>query len=967
MTFKTTLKTASRTVFLILLFLVSYNIRAINPEKYVTNKASKGSFPLASNSRVAPILVSEDDFLGVLRVAGHLQNDLKKVTGLQPNMFNSLSQTEDYIVIIGTLGKSSIIDQLVKDGKVDASQLQGKWEKFTTQIVESPISGIKRALVIAGSDKRGTIYGIYDLSSQIGVSPWYFWADVPVKKQTELHVLPGVHSLGEPKVKYRGIFLNDEAPALSGWVKENYGNFNAKFYDKVFELILRMKGNYLWPAMWNNAFNDDDPLNRPLADEYGIVMGTSHHEPMDRSQQEWKRYGKGEWNYNTNAEGLSDFWRKGIQNMGNAETLVTIGMRGDGDEPMTEGTATELLENIVKTQRKIIADVTGKPAEETPQIWALYKEVQDYYDKGMQVPDDVTLLLCDDNWGDLRKLPSLDAKPRKGGYGIYYHFDYVGGPRNYKWINTKQIERTWEQMHLAYEHGVDKVWIVNVGDIKPLEFPTEFFLDYAWDPEKWHADNLQDYYHQWVDANFSGQFTDSIANILKLYTKYNSRRTPELLDANTYSLVNYNEANIVVNDYNELAKQAEDINKQLKPEYKDAYYQLILYPVLASANLNELYISAAKNNLYAKQGRSLTNYYADKVTELFNKDRQLSNYYNKEMANGKWNHMMSQTHIGYRIWQEPRFNMMPETFKIDAADDAEMGVSIEDSEGWWSGNNDDAILPVFDSFNNQKYSIDIFNRGKTPFDYTIENNHDWIKISEPKGTVENDKNIEVSIDWNSAPKGIQNSVITVIGAGKKIPVQIKINNRNKKNIKGFVENNGYIAIDAEHFSKKYEPKPFQWKIVENLGRTGSSVISLPIAKGRIALTKKSPKLSYNVNFQNTGTVKVHLYFSPTINYSTRKGMYFGLSFDNEMLIQVNYDSDTYIFNYNGKVPKNWESNVADNIKIITAEFQIDKPGNHTLNYYRVDEGLVLQKIIIETENSHLKKSYLGPPESFKAN
>lgn len=964
--FTTIPKLITKTVFLSLLFFTSNSIQAVQPEKYVSSVTSNGSFPLASNSLVASFLISENDFPGVKRVVGHLQNDIQNVTGFAPNIFNSLPENEDFLVIIGTLGKSKIIDQLIKEGKIDANQLKGKWEKFTTQIIENPFHGIKKALVIAGSDKRGTIYGMYDLSSQIGVSPWYFWADVPIKKQSELHVLSGIHTLGEPKVKYRGFFINDEAPALTGWVYEKYGDFNAQFYDKVFELILRMKGNYLWPAMWPpRKFNVDDPQNAILADEYGIVMGTSHHEPLARAHAEWNKSVNGAWDFNTNADGLKAFWKGGLERMGTKENLITIGMRGDGDEAMSEETATGLLEIIVKEQRKIIAEVTGKSAEETPQIWALYKEVQDYYDKGMQVPDDVTLLLCDDNWGNLRKLPSLDAKPRKGGYGIYYHFDYVGGPRNYKWLNTNQIERIWEQMHLAYEHGVNNVWIVNVGDIKPMEFPIQFFFDYAWNPEKWHADNLQDYYILWAKDVFGGIQTAAIADVMKKYTKYNARRKHELTDASTYSLHHYNEANRVVDQYNTLAKKAQAISDELPEMYKDAYYQLVLFPVLASANLNELYISAAKNNLYAKQGRASTNFYADKVKELFNKDIELTNYYHKEVANGKWNHMMSQTHIGYEIWQEPKFNKIPETFKIDEADGAEMGVSIEGSKEWWSGTNDDAILPVFDSFNNQKYSIDIFNRGKKSFNYEIKAHDAWVKISEPNDTIENQKKIKVSIDWDNVPEGIQNSDITIIGAGKQIPVYIKVNNAKKSSIKGFVENNGFMAIEAAHYSNKYEPKPFQWKVVENLGKTGDAVISLPIKKGRVELSKKSPKLSYNLNFQNKGKVKVHMHFSPTINYSTREGMYFGLSFDKEKPIQIDYDSDPYIFNYNGKVPENWDRNVADNIKIITTEFNINKAGNHTLNYYRIDEGLVLQKIIIETENSKLREVYLGPIESLK--
>lgn len=955
-------KIAYRFLAILLFFIISNSTFAI--DHYIVSKSSDENFPLASKGKVASIYVSDTDFKGVLRVVDHLQKDILSVTSQQPTIHYNTIANEDFVIIIGTLGKSPIVDQLVKEGKIDASQLHGKWEKFHTQTIDNPTADIKKALVIAGSDKRGTIYGIYDLSSQIGVSPWHFWSDVPVKKQTELHVVPGIHTLGEPKVKYRGIFINDEAPALTGWVRENFGKFNKDFYEHVFELILRLKGNYLWPAMWSEAFYVDDPQNAELADELGIVMGTSHHEPLTRAHAEWNKSKNGSWDFNTNPEGLKEFWRGGIERMGNKETLVTVGMRGDGDEPMTQGTAIELLEEIVRVQREIISDVLQKPADQTPQIWALYKEVQEYYDKGMTVPDDVTLLLCDDNWGNLRKLPSLDAKPHKGGYGIYYHFDYVGGPRNYKWINTTQIERTWEQMHLAYTHGVDQVWIVNVGDIKPMELPISFFLDYAWNPEKWNANNLQDFYLLWAKDIFDGQFTVDIAHILKLYTKYNARRTPELLDAKTYSLMHYNEAENVVKDYNDLLKQAEEINRQLKPEYKDAYYQLVLHPVLASANLNELYLNVAKNHLYAQQGRAATNHHAEKVQSLFDKDAAITDYYHHTLANGKWNHMMAQTHIGYKIWQEPKENTVPETKTITLSSHPDFGISVEGSENWWPNASEDAQLPTFASFENNTHYFEVFNRSTQPFDFKIKSKSKWLSFSKTKGTIDQQERIEVTIDWSKAPKGEQATSFTVLANNKSVPIIVKTNHVELEGAKGFIESNGYIVIDAVNYQSKTEPEDFEWQIVENLGKTGSSIISLPIEKGRVELDEQSPKLSYNVNFKTKGKVKVHLYFAPTINYTVREGMYFGLSFDGEKPLLVNYDADPNIFNYNGKVPKNWESDVANHIKIITAELQIDSPGNHSLNYYRVDEGLVLQKIIIETEQSQLKDSYLGPSESY---
>ncbi|MBN9299156.1 MAG: glycosyl hydrolase 115 family protein [Filimonas sp.] len=653
-------------LLIVLLMSLSFAF-AKKDSSYISFEKISRAFPLVTNGNAVGIYISTNEYAGVVRAVKNMQTDINAVTNIQPNV-STESPTGNAVVIIGTVGKNEWIDALIKEKKIDGAALQNKWEKFIVQTIDKPFKGVDKAVVIAGSDKRGTIYGIYDLSAKIGVSPWYWWADVPVVKHTSLFVQPGIYTAGEPEIKYRGIFINDEAPALSGWTKEKFGGFNHLFYEKVFELILRLKGNYLWPAMWGNAFNDDDTLNPVLADEYGIVMGTSHHEPMMRAQQEWKRYGKGEWNYDHNKEVLQNFWRKGIQNMKSHESIVSIGMRGDGDMPMTEGSNIALLERIVKDQRTILEEVTGKPAKDIPQSWALYKEVQDYYDKGMRVPDDVTLLLCDDNWGNIRKLPKLNEPKRAGGYGIYYHFDYVGGPRNYKWLNTNPISKVWEQMHLAYEYNARQIWIVNVGDIKPMEFPISFFLDYAWAPSKMDIDDLDNYTTRWSSEQFGMKYAGEIADIINKYTKYNGRRKPELLSPDTYSLLNYNEANRVADAYNQLATHAQSIYDKLDEKYKDAYYQLVLFPVKACANLNELYVTVAKNRHYAKQYNGNANAMADKAVQLYANDSLLSLYYNKTLAGGKWNHMMDQTHIGYTYWQQPDKNVMPAVVRLASSE-----------------------------------------------------------------------------------------------------------------------------------------------------------------------------------------------------------------------------------------------------------------------------------------------------------
>ncbi|RYZ29444.1 MAG: glycosyhydrolase [Chitinophagaceae bacterium] len=633
---------------------------ALQAQTIVSEKFSAGSFPVLSGNKTASIVYDVNDDALVQKTASLLQKDLEMVSNQKPEI--ATAPAGKNIILIGSIEKSSWIKQLIAQKKISVAKLKNKWEGYLIQTVNNPFKGVDKALVIAGSDRRGTAYGVFALSEQLGVSPWYWWADVPVKKKKEIYVKLASPISDAPKVKYRGIFINDEAPALSNWSKEKFGGFNHAFYEKVFELMLRLKSNYLWPAMWGNAFYDDDSLNRQTADQYGIVIGTSHHEPLMRAHDEWRRYGSGKWNYDSNAVKLQQFWQGGMRRATN-EKIVSIGMRGDGDEPMSMETATALLERIVADQRKIIADVTGKPANQTPQLWALYKEVQDYYDKGMRVPDDVTLLLCDDNWGNIRKLPKLNEPKRKGGYGIYYHFDYVGGPRNYKWLNTNNLSRVWEQMNLAYRYGADRIWIVNVGDIKPMELPISFFLDFAWNPDKWNEDNLASYYTFWAEKQFGSRYAKEIGDVLRRYSEMSARRKPELLDATTYSLSNYNEAERVLIEWNYLLQAAEKINESLPSEQKDAFFQVALHPIKAMANLHQMYSAVASNQFYAKQNNQKANSFADKAKQCYLNDSLLTIQYHN-LANGKWNHMMSQTHIGYTYWQQPPFNKMPEVTYI---------------------------------------------------------------------------------------------------------------------------------------------------------------------------------------------------------------------------------------------------------------------------------------------------------------
>lgn len=929
----------------------------LSAQNFISTQNEPGAFAVSSATQAATIYVDSGDYFLVHKAAELLQGDIQKVTGNKPGISNALP-TSGTALIIGSLDHSSLIRQLVKKNKIQVGKLQGKWESYQIQVVTKPFKGVDKALVIVGSDRRGTAYGVFTLSKQMGVSPWYWWADVPVKKKSAVFVKEGTYFFGPPAVKYRGFFINDEAPALSGWVHEKFGDFNHQFYEKVFELLLRLRANYLWPAMWGNAFNNDDTLNPVMADKYGIVMGTSHQEPMNQATEHWRHTQKGAWDYQTNDSTLRAFWKSGIKNMDHRETIVTMGMRGDGDKPMSEKSNIALLEKIVHDQREIITKVTGKPAAQTPQDWALYKEVQDYYDKGMRVPDDVTLLFSDDNWGNIRRLPALKDSLRAGGAGIYYHFDYVGGPRNYKWINTNQISRVYEQMHLAYAYHARRIWIVNVGDIKPMELPISFFMDYAFDANRWNDQRIGEYTRRWSSQQFGDKYAGQIAGILDQYTRFNSRRKPELLSPRTYSLDHYREAERVVDSYDDLAQKARRINKLLPDAYKPAYFQLVLFPVLASANLNDLYVTAAKNKLYASQGRAGTNLLADSVKALFIRDSLLSLEYNKGMENGRWDHFMDQTHIGYTYWQQPKYNNMPRVQYIRLPDSAEMGISIQGTDAWWPQSQQEAVLPPFNSYQQQNEYIDVFSRGKKHLSFQLKADKPWIKISQASGQTDTQTRIWISMDWKAVPWGKSDGTVTITGpGGTVVPVKIQTTHPlspQEAQINGFIESGGYVSMEAPHYTRAINAGGMQWKLIPGLGRTLAGMTAWPVTAPRRSPGATSPCLEYRMYLFDTGMVQVNTYLSPTLDFKNSGGLCYGLSVDQYNPVVINMHKD--------QSQRAWSKEVSNNVNITGTRLHITNPGWHTLKFWCVDPGIVLQKLVVDFGGA--RSSYLGPPESY---
>ena len=597
------------------------------PQFVKFDKASADNALLLTGTKDT-IRYSPSDWKGVKMAVANLRHDLRSVTG-----------SEYAPVVVATVGKSEIAKKYPKQSK----QLKGKWEQYL-------IFTDKGQLVILGSDKRGTIYGIYELSRQIGVSPWYWMADAPIAHHDQLYILPGTYTDGEPKVKYRGIFINDEWPSFGGWCGNQFGGINSKAYSHIFELLLRLKANYFWPAMWATAFNEDDPKSPQLADDMGIVMGTSHHEPMMRAHKEYVRRKAevGPWDYAQNPERIEKFFSDGLKRNSKYENIITIGMRGDGDVAMGNGKDEDnikTLGKVIEAQRRIIKDCYGKPASSVPQLWAIFTEVQRYYDAGFNVPDDVTLLFCDNNWGYIRRKGTAAERKRKGGLGLYYHIDMNGGPWNDRWVNTTTIPKLREQLHEAYASGIDRIWIINVGDLKPKEVPIDFIMDYAWNPDAVKPGDEQPWLERFSASIFGEEYAKETADLIAKYSKYNLLRKPE---AQVPGLFNEHEMLVMSQRWQSLVERAELLRQQMPKEKQDAFYQLVYYPVVASAGVVEIYN-------HATMGDSLG------VEVLMKKDQQLSDYYNNVLAGGKWKGMMMDNHIGYTQWSIPDKNRNPMT------------------------------------------------------------------------------------------------------------------------------------------------------------------------------------------------------------------------------------------------------------------------------------------------------------------
>ncbi|WP_010215529.1 glycosyl hydrolase 115 family protein [Sphingomonas sp. PAMC 26621] len=923
---------------------------------------------------VVPVVVDAGDLPGVRRAAADLAADIGRVTGTDARVLSDPAALPDRIILVGALGHSALVDRLVESGKLDVHDIRGKWEAFVVQTVANPLPGVAEALVIVGSDKRGAIYGSYDLSRTIGVSPWYWWADVPVARQATLRVARGRYVQGSPAVKYRGIFLNDEAPCLSGWTTEKFGGMNANFYTRLFELLLRLRANYLWPAMWNNAFAIDDPANAGLADDYGIVMGTSHHEPMMRAHKEWTdnrtHYGNGAWNYATNRPAIRQFFEEGISRNATNEVVVTIGMRGDGDVALESTGSLQsdvaLLEGVIADQRRIIASGMRKPAEQVPQVWVLFTEVYKYYDAGLKLPDDVTIMFADDNVGNLRRLPTPAERTRKGGFGVYFHMDMHGGPFSYQWINSSPLPKIWEQMNLANQYGANEMWIANVGDLKPLELPIEFFLAMAWNPAAVGKDRIAGWTRDWAERQFGAVHAGEIAFLASRYAKYNAWRKPEQLRPETYSLENHQEAERVCDAWATLVRRAEAVNAALAPAQRDAFFQLILYPVQACANLTQLYVAAARNARFAEQARASTRIEADEVRRRFRYDHVLRDQYNKTMAGGKWNHMMDQTHIGYFDWYPPESDIMPPVTDLDIPADDSFGVCIDGDPRSWPGYYLPPILSPLDSITRRPTWLEVFPRGTAPVAVTVTADRPWVTIREGKAfsTSPRDRRFWIDVDWSKAPSGHAEASITVAGGTATKPVTATLTairatpEQSSAAARAFGGLSGPFSIPAAAFHRAIPADGVRWEAIPDYGRVGAAMSIFPVDARAAPDPARAPRLEYDVFLPEAGDYTVDLVTGPTLETIPGRTLAVAVALDDHpaQVRAVFTPEDGPAQDFLGKAHV---ANTANNARTMRFAIHADRGGRHVLTVAMVDPTIVLQTIIVA--RAPLKPSFFGPP------
>lgn len=956
------------------------------------------------------ICLEQSAFPGVIRVTEKVAHDVELVSGKKPQILveKEIPETlessgEDWTIIAATKGKSSFLKKLEEAGSAELKELEQKRECYAWIFPEIKNRTKSNLLVIAGSDKRGTIYGLFHLSEMLGVSPFVDWCGLMPPKQEKIELREDMACISkEPSVRYRGFFINDEWPAFGNWCNHNFGGFNAKAYDHVFELLLRLKGNYLWPAMWSARFADDGPglLNAELADEYGIIMGMSHHEPCLRQGEEYK-YLRGKnsvygdaWNFRTNREGITKFWEDGLKRSGKFENVITVGMRGEADTAIMGKNATledniQLLRDVLKTQKKLIQEHVNPDLTRVPRMIALYKEVEEFFygdekTKGLmgaEELEDVILMLCDDNYGNLRTLPTEEMRKHAGGYGMYYHLDYHGWPVSYEWINSSYLPKIWEQMSMAYDFGVRELWMVNVGDIATQEFPLSFFLDMAYDFDRWGSRALnctQEYTRKWVRQQFGSveeETQDTIADILEQYTKIIHRRRPEALNPETYHPVQEKESSRIFEEAEQLLKKLQDVYETIEktnPQNLSAFIALVYYPAFGTMNLVKMQILAGWNHYYANLGAVCANDYVDEVERCMEQDRKAVEMYH-QMDQGRWYGMGMSQHIGFTHWNEDECRN-PVVMRVIPLKKRSILVAADGTAQHAEGSPWlDNTMKLKDFLNPDctRASVTLYSRSDLKAEYKVLKKPGWLSVEPMEGWLDGVSQKKVRLNLTLIKQKlpetnqdtIQDSLEIATPEGKcEITVPVYTGNlQDKKNV--FVDTMGYLSIEAAHYVNSvpgnYKDRQVKFENLQGYGKTNSAMKAFPSDACTVP-GQDAPYLEYQFVLEESGTYEAEFYMQPSNPVTRENQLLYAVRINEEMTETVNAVEKDYQV---GDQAEKWAEGVLSQIRRQTVSIKC-RAGFNTLRVYHVTPGFVLEKIVIYPMGEKPEESYLGPAETY---
>ncbi|KAL2799446.1 hypothetical protein BJX66DRAFT_332933 [Aspergillus keveii] len=951
---------------------------ALLEESIIAFEPTPGAIELTD----AVILRDITDLVGLQIATDDLASDLEEVTGIKRRVHtwdpadsaqshNTPIVSNSSFVIIAATADSPLISELEDAGQISVHDIRGKWETFRTVLVHNPLPGFEHGLVIVGSDKRGTMFGVYTLSEQAGKSPLHWWADVPTTPHAHIYALNKTRTHGSPSVKYRGIFINDEAPALtSWWAKKPMSRpssngssstdytFNSEFYTHVFDLLIRLKANFLWPAMWGSfvprpgrIFFTDDPRNQQLADDYGIVVSTSHHEPMQRASNEWKADpNRGEWNWVENHEEVVAFMEEGVRRAGGNETYFTLGMRGTNDGPIEADDPIAVLREVFETQRGILKEVSGDETSAN-QAWTVYKEVMTYYAAGLVPPDDVTLIFTDDNWGNVQRLPIGDERNRSGGIGMYYHFDYVGRPKSWKSSNNNNLPKVYKELFHTYERGADRIWVFNVGDIKPVEVPLSFALDLAWNVSRFDFDRIPVYLEALAARDFGREYAEPIASGLLEYSHLVGLRKFELIEPTTYSILNFREAETVLAQWRDLAESAQRIHDSLPEDRRDALYHLLTYPAKSGYLYYQTLLGQGQNRQFAFERRNSANAVARDVLEFFEDDYDLVQTYN-HLADGKWEGIMStpKFDMGVADWRPSSRDVLANLSYVQQKQDFDygfgnLGIYVEQSLTAYrqaricasinpslpTEEGLSPVLPVMDPYGPEKRIVELFHRGdyRKALPWSIDNPYEWLHISK-----------------TSAP------YFDLL----HIPIS---NLRAPKDFTGFPESAGLVSIEAPGYQRS-SPGSVAFKHVPHLGtrsRSGSIALAPYTAAREDEDTAKEAWVEYDIYlFKSTSHLNATVYINGALDTDPNIAMQYSLSLDSQ---PANFTRLLGEPDEAGDTPPGWTESVADHVWTRVVQFGAVEAGEHTLRWRVNSPEVYLEKIILAREG--LVQSYLGPP------